>query len=190
MSDAQGIQACMRLNAKLTARLNQSRMDILNLMAEFDAVIEGREGEAAYEPDSEDAAVVEDIRQRWLGPEYPPDPICADTQPEPKAVGGLWRNNPDTPEGKYLVKRRDGTVPEWPFFVMGARDLAAPAGLKAYANEAAVYGYDPQYVADVLELVEVFRSYRRENGIGNPDGARHRKDDPATVAEMRKGRSA
>ena len=44
MSDAQGIQACMRLNAKLTARLNQARMDILNLMAEFDAVIEGREG--------------------------------------------------------------------------------------------------------------------------------------------------
>ena len=90
MSDAQGIQACMRLNAKLTARLNQARMDILNLMAEFDAVIEGREGEAAYEPDSEDAAVVEDIRQRWLGPEYPPDPICADTQPEPKVSLTQW----------------------------------------------------------------------------------------------------
>lgn len=39
----------------------------------------------------------------------------------PKPVSGLWRNNPETPEGKYLVKRRDGTVPEWPSFVLGLR---------------------------------------------------------------------
>ena len=25
-----------------------------------------------------------------------------------KPLAGLWRNNPDTPEGKYLVRRRDG----------------------------------------------------------------------------------
>ena len=63
--DRPGIVACMRLNAKLTARNTQARVDLANLMAEFDAVIEGREGEGKYEPDSEDAAVVEDIRRRY-----------------------------------------------------------------------------------------------------------------------------
>lgn len=40
-----------------------------------------------------------------------------------KPLTGLFRDNPETPEGKYLVKRRDGTVVEWPSFVLGARDL-------------------------------------------------------------------
>lgn len=35
----------------------------------------------------------------------------------------LWRNNEGTREGKYLVQRRDGTVPEWPYFVMGPTQL-------------------------------------------------------------------
>ena len=45
------------------------RVDIVNLLAQYDAVIEGRTevGEEDYEPDPEDAAVVEDIRVRWTG---------------------------------------------------------------------------------------------------------------------------
>src|ERR1700704_5669978 len=39
--------------------------------------------------------------------------------------GGLWRNQEGTREGKYLVQRRDGSIPEWPYFVIGARDPAA-----------------------------------------------------------------
>lgn len=53
-----------------------------------------------------------------------------------KPLVGLWRDNPDTPEGKYLVKRRDGSVVEWSSFVLGPRDPAAPAGLRAYADKA------------------------------------------------------
>ena len=29
-------------------------------------------------------------------------------------------------EGKFLVVRRDGSIPHWPHFVLGARDPAAP----------------------------------------------------------------
>jgi len=45
------------------------RVDIVNLLAQYDAVIEGRTEvcEEEYEPDPEDAAVVEDIRVRWTG---------------------------------------------------------------------------------------------------------------------------
>jgi hypothetical protein len=42
-------------------------------------------------------------------------------------MSGIWRFNSKTPEGKYLVTRRDGTVPEWPNMVFGAKDPAAPA---------------------------------------------------------------
>lgn len=98
---------------------------------------------------------------------------------------GLWRNNPETNGGKYLVKRRDGTVPEWPYFVIGAKDPAAPTALRAYADEAERVGMDPQYVADVREMACDFDDYCTEHGNGDPDAPRHRQDDPDTVAEMR-----
>jgi hypothetical protein len=44
------------------------------------------------------------------------------TEETKKPLTGLWRRNPETPEGKYLVKRRDGSVVEWPNLVMGARE--------------------------------------------------------------------
>lgn len=105
-------------------------------------------------------------------------------------MSGLWRNNPDTPEGKYLVKRRDGTVPDWPFFVLGAADPIAPYALRCYASEAERKGLDPEYVLDLHRLAYVFEDYRQRSGDGDPDAPRHRVDDPATVAEMRKGRGA
>lgn len=110
--------------------------------------------------------------------------------PEKKPLTGLWRDNPETPEGKYLVKRRDGSVVEWPSFVIGAKDPAAPAGLRAYANKARALGMNEQYCNGVLALAERFEEFRLEHGEGDPDKGRHRIDDPATIAEMRKGRSA
>jgi hypothetical protein len=102
----------------------------------------------------------------------------------------LWKRNPATPEGKYLVTRRDGTVVEWPSFVIGARDEAAPTALRAYAAKAAELGWDPQYVADLYELALEYESYFAEHGAGDPDAPRHRVDDPATIEKMKRGRSA
>jgi hypothetical protein len=109
---------------------------------------------------------------------------------EKKPLAGLWRENPETPEGKYLVKRRDGSVVEWPNFVIGAKDPAAPDALVAYADAAKRLGMNPQYVAGVRRLADQFFNYRMEAGEGDPDRGRHRKDDPATIAEMRRGGSA
>lgn len=107
-----------------------------------------------------------------------------------KPLAGLWRENPETPEGKYLVKRRDGSVVEWPNFVIGAKDPAAPAALRAYANAAEAAGMNALYVAGVRRLADQFTDYRISHGEGDPDRGRHREDDPKTIAEMRRGGSA
>lgn len=104
-----------------------------------------------------------------------------------KPLSGLWRYSDQTPEGKYLVKRRDGTIPEWPNFVIGAKDPCAPAALRAYAREAEALGLNPDYIADIYTLAGEFQIYRYKHGTGDPDRGRYRKDDPATVAEMRSG---
>lgn len=102
----------------------------------------------------------------------------------------LWRNTEGTREGKYLVTRRDGSIPEWPYFVMAASDPAAPAALRAYADAAELYGMDPEYVSDLRELATEFSAYWLANGVGDPDAPRHRKDDPVTVEKMRGARGA
>jgi hypothetical protein len=102
---------------------------------------------------------------------------------------GLWRDDPKTPEGKYLVKRRDGTIPEWPSFTLGARDPCAPAALRAYAAEAQRWGIDNEYADSVRRLADEFERYRHDHGAGDPDRGPHRKDDPETIKEMRKGKS-
>jgi hypothetical protein len=109
---------------------------------------------------------------------------------EKPILSGLWRNDPKTPEGKYLVKRRDGSVVEWPNFVIGARDPAAPAALRAYADEAERLNMSPGYVSDIRHLANEFEGYREAKGEGDPDRGKHREDDPATIAEMKQGRSA
>ncbi len=103
---------------------------------------------------------------------------------------GLMRDRPDTPEGKYLVKRRDGTVVEWPSFVLGGRDPHAVPALLAYANSVENAGGNPGWVAAIRRLAETFNQYREEHGEGDPGKGPHRKDDPATIAEMKKGLSA
>lgn len=105
---------------------------------------------------------------------------------------GLWRfdNRAGKPEGKYLLVRRDGSIPEWPFFPMGAKDPAASAGLRAYADKAEELGFYPPYVSDVRRLADEFDAYLAEHGAGDPDRGPHRDDNPSIIAQMRLGKSA
>jgi hypothetical protein len=107
-----------------------------------------------------------------------------------KPAAGLWRNNPETPEGKYLVQRRDGSVVEWPNFVLGAKDPAASVALMAYAEKARELGWNEKFCSDVEWLAKSFELYRIQHGDGDPDRGRHREDDAATVAKMKAGGSA
>lgn len=88
---------------------------------------------------------------------------------------------------KFLAVRRDGTVPDWPYLVIGARDPAAPAALRAYADEAERLGMDQEYVNDIRGQAGDFDRYRREHGDGDPDAPAHRPDDPETVARIKAG---
>lgn len=98
----------------------------------------------------------------------------------------LFRHATETREGKYLVKRRDGTVPEWPWFVLGARDPHAVVALRAYAESiAADPDCHPDLPASIRRTADEWDAYRAEHGPGDPTRGRHRVDDPATVAEMR-----
>jgi hypothetical protein len=88
---------------------------------------------------------------------------------------------------KFLVVRRDGTVPEWPYIVMGGRDPAAPAALRAYADTAHELGMDEEYVADLRGLADDFDAYRHDHGAGDPDAPPHRPDDPFVIARFGRG---
>lgn len=97
-------------------------------------------------------------------------------------------------EGKYLVVRRDGTIPRWAHFVIGAEDPAAAAGLRAYAAEARRLGLDEAYCASIEELAADFaeRSMQAASDAAvlgtkgaDPDAGPHRKDNPAVIAMMR-----
>ena len=99
----------------------------------------------------------------------------------------LWRKTQLFPEGKYLVIRRDGSVPEWPYLVLGARDPAAPEALRAYAGACEGLGMDPEYVQSVREVAAEFVAYREEFGEGKPDGAPDLTDSPEVLEIMRGG---
>jgi hypothetical protein len=59
--------------------------------------------------------------------------------------------------------------------------------LRAYALAARTFGFNEDYIQDVLGLATEFERYRLEHGTGDPDRGRHRKDDAATVKEMQAG---
>ena len=99
----------------------------------------------------------------------------------------IWAKTEEFREGKFLVVRRDGTIPEWPHFVLGARDPAVPVALQAYADEAERLGFDPAYCDSIRELASDFESYRAAHGIGDPDAKPHREDDPSVLDLMRDG---
>ena len=103
----------------------------------------------------------------------------------------LWKKSIIAPEGKYLVQRRDGTVPEWPNFVLGGRDPTAPFALRAYADATEKQeGHDAQFVQDVRDLAVEFEEYLIEHGEGDPMAPPHRKDDPATIAKMNRAKGS
>lgn len=60
---------------------------------------------------------------------------------------------------KYLVLRRDGSVPEWPLFVLGASDPAAYAALVAYRREAGRRNYDAAFLAVLDERIAAFTAW-------------------------------
>lgn len=97
----------------------------------------------------------------------------------------IWAKTKEFFEGKFLVVRRDGTIPHWPHFVLGARDPATPAALVAYANAAQGLGFDPEYVASIRELACDFEKYRIEHGDSDPEAPPHRKDSDAVINAMR-----
>lgn len=99
----------------------------------------------------------------------------------------VWRFIEGIVGCKYLVVRRDGTIPTFPTFVLGGRDPWAPAALRAYANLAKVSGADPAYVADIFQLAIEFEAHRQANGEGDPDGAPHREDNSDIIALMADG---
>lgn len=93
--------------------------------------------------------------------------------------------------GKYLVKRRDGTVVEWPSFVLGARDPHAAVALRAYADSiAADPDCHPDLPASIRRRADEFDAYRLHHGNGDPTRGLHRTDDPETIGQMKKGRSS
>lgn len=102
-------------------------------------------------------------------------------------MAGLWRN---WMRGcKYLVVRRDGTVPSWPYFVIGAMDPAAPAALRAYAEEARAQGFASDYCDSVIAEASRFAEYRydREHSgdkKADPDKPPHRTDHTDIVDVM------
>jgi hypothetical protein len=100
---------------------------------------------------------------------------------------GLWINNPKTPEGKYGVFRRNGTMPDWPHFVLGARDPYAEQALLAYADAAEAGGADPEFVTDVREHAHEFFVYRTLHGNGDPTAAPEIEDDPRVIEIMQRG---
>lgn len=98
----------------------------------------------------------------------------------------IWMKTTEFSEGKFLVVRRDGTTPDWPHFVMGARDPAVPNGLMAYAGEMRQQRvFDKEYVESVEQLAHDFQAYRDTHGAGDPEAPPHRKDLPLAIAMMR-----
>ena len=116
----------------------------------------------------------------------------ADMPSEQKPIlKALSRENPKTKEGKYLVMRRDGTIPKWPSFVLGARDPHAVVALRAYADSIATDpDCDPGLVESIKRMADEWDKYREEHGKGDPTRGLHRVDNPLVILLMQQGASA
>lgn len=103
----------------------------------------------------------------------------------------VFRHSEETREGKYLVQRRDGTIPKWPWFVLGAGDPHAEVALRAYADSIEKDpDCAPTLPASLRRLADEFRDWRAANGPTDPTRGKHRVDDPKIIAMMRKGSGA
>jgi hypothetical protein len=94
---------------------------------------------------------------------------------------------------KFLVFRRDGSVPEWPYIVMGGRDPFTPYAVRAYARAAANgtpdNHADPEYVKSLYALADLMDAYRTEHGEGDPAAPKHRHDDVDLIQHWEQMRS-
>lgn len=107
----------------------------------------------------------------------------------------IWaKTEGEVREGKYLVVRRDGTIPKWGHFVIAVIDPAAAAGLRGYADEAERLRFDPEYVESIRELARDSERLSMEAASNaavlgtkgaDPDAPPHRKDNSAVVELMR-----
>jgi hypothetical protein len=97
----------------------------------------------------------------------------------------LWTKTEEWAEGKFLVVRRDGSVPHWPHFVLGARDPIAARVIRFYADAVMEQGGDDEYAGSLYELADDFDAYRESHGEGDPFSPPHRVDDPFVLAAMR-----
>ncbi len=97
----------------------------------------------------------------------------------------IWVKSDSHKEGKFLVVRRDGSVPHWPHFVLGARDPAAPYAIRSYAAECHRLGLDKEYVESLYALARDFEDYRFIHGDGDADAPPHRFDDGNVILAMR-----
>jgi hypothetical protein len=88
---------------------------------------------------------------------------------------------------KYLVVRRDGTVPDWPYLVMSAADPAVPQALRSYAGKALELGMDTEYVSDIVRLATSFDEWRETHTTGDPDAPAHRPDDLSVISRIKAG---
>ena len=90
---------------------------------------------------------------------------------------------------KYAVQRRDGTIPEWPYFVLGAADPYMPTALRAYAAACEKGDLDPDYVAYLRGYADYCDQWRTEHSgtPGDPDAPRHRADNADTLRKMSDG---
>lgn len=109
-------------------------------------------------------------------------------------MAGIWKNNPETPEGKYpIVLRRDGTVLTKPYFVLVLGDPGAGDALRAYADKHQRVGSDPQFVTEVYDIAREADRFAEEFARpetptelkADPDAPPHRKDDPVLIAWAR-----
>lgn len=99
----------------------------------------------------------------------------------------IWAKTEEFSEGKYLVVRRDGSIPLWPHFVLGARDRHASAALRAYAESMLCdFMIDRDYIRSIRDLADDFDNYNIKEGDGDPDAPPHRVDDQATLFAMRR----
>jgi hypothetical protein len=97
----------------------------------------------------------------------------------------IWtKSDGPAKEGKFLVVRRDGSVPHWPHFVLGARDPQAAYALRLYAVAVIESGGDRAYARSIQDLADDFDAYRHSEGDGDPPAGPHRKDDPQVIRAM------
>lgn len=97
-------------------------------------------------------------------------------------------------EGKYLVVRRDGSIPHWPHFVVAGIDPCAAAALRAYANEAKRIDLNTDFWQSIFILADQYEQLamraRSDTAVlgtkgSDPDKGPHRIDNPAVIEMMR-----